>query len=147
MWLLLNWRIWLLVGLLSLGPIGYLKGRHDGKRVVTLEWQASIANANTEARHLEQARQSAADAAYRLAATREAGIRVDADRARVAASGLRGDLQSTQRRSEESASAAAQRAIAYGELLVQSTEALRDVSERCDRHVSDLRKLLEAWPK
>lgn len=125
----------------------HLTAYRKGAANVRLEWSASIAAANAEARRLENARQSAADTAARLAAERARRIASDNARTRAAVRGLRDALDHANREREESASAAAKRAAALGELLAQGAEAYRELAERCDRHVSDLRQLLEAWPE
>jgi hypothetical protein len=139
-------RIFLIVSLLALGPIGYMKGRMDGKRIVKMEWQAAVSQANVEARRFEQLRQSRVDEAARMASGRDRDIRADAARARLLLVGLRESLIFANRAREESAAAAAKRASALGELLAASAEAHRELAQRCDRHVNDLRMLLEAWP-
>src|SRR4051812_26458312 len=99
---LLNWRLWLLVGLLALGPIGYLKGRGDGKELVRAEWLSAKAQADAEARSLEQRRQRRADEAANLTA---AARRDDRDRAASAdrrIAGMRGTLDATERNAAQS---------------------------------------------
>lgn len=147
MWLLLNWRLWVLVGLLALGPIGYMKGRHDGKRSVQADWQSSVAAANAEARHLEQERQRRSDEAGRLAATREAGIRADADRARGSADGLRDDLDATKRFSQESRAASDATVSALADVFGQCSRAYSELAQEADRATSEALTLRQAWPK
>lgn len=139
-------RITLIACLLALGPIGYVKGRMDGKRLVQAEWNSAKNQANIEARRLEQRRQDRANEAAKLAVGRSASIRVDD--ARVADSVIRlRDTIAAQRVAEESAATATERANRLGELLVQSAEAHRELALRCDRHVNDIRTLLDSWPR
>jgi prepilin signal peptidase PulO-like enzyme (type II secretory pathway) len=119
----------------------YRKGKHDEK----LDHVAAVAAANEDSRRLERARQSRADQAASIAAGREAGIRAAADRAGDAVRKLR-DAITARNLAEESGAAAAKRAATYGELLGQSATAYRELAATCDRHVNDVRLLLEAWP-
>jgi hypothetical protein len=122
------------------------KAYTEGGKDVRSEWTAAIAQANAEARSLEQARQRRADEAGRLAAAREAGLRADAARSANAVRGLRDELAALKSRSQ-SDSPETQRTSAIGELLAECSEAYRSLAERADRHVNDLRLLQEAWPK
>lgn len=143
---LLNWRLWVVLGFLALLPILYMKGRIDGTRLADAKHAANQVAANIELRAIEKRRQDRADEAGRMARTREAGIR-------SAAAGNRGELDglldafAARNLAEESRDAAAQRADAAEKLLVTSGRLLTDIAERCDRHVSDLQTLTEAWPK
>lgn len=144
---LLNWRLWAGVAVLCLMPILYGKGRTDGRKIERAEHQQAVAEANAEARRMEQLRQSRADDAAAVARAREAGIRADADRARGAVGSLRDALAAAELRASESIAAADQRAAALGRLLAEGAEAHRELAERCDRHVNDVRMLLESWPR
>jgi hypothetical protein len=142
---LLDPRIWLVTAAVAAG--GYLKGCSDGKNLIRAEVEAQRVEANAEARRLEQKRQSVADEAVGEAKRREAGIRSESALARRESASLRDAINAANRAREESASAAAKRASALGELLAESAEAHRELAEKCDRHVSDLRMLLDAWPR
>lgn len=144
---LLNPRVIACLALAAFLAFTHLSAYRKGAKNVRLEWEASVSVANQEARRLERARQDAADTAARMAAEREAGIRADAARARASVSSLRDAINHANRQREESAAAAAERAAALGELLAGSAEAHRELAERCDRHVKDIRQLLEAWPQ
>jgi hypothetical protein len=139
-------KIILIACLLALGPIGYVKGRMDGKRIVKAEWQTAQAQANLESRRLEQRRQDRANEAAKLAVGRTTVVRVDDSRVGDSVIRLRNAI-SAQRMAEESAAAATERANRLGELLVQSAEAHRELAGRCDRHVNDIKHLLDAWPR
>lgn len=144
--LLLNLRVIACLALAGILAFTHFAAYRKGKNDVRTEWNASVATANEEARRLERARQSAADAAGRAAASREAGIRADAARARSAVSGLRDELAALRGRSQ-SCPSEAERTAAVGELLQQCAQAHGELAERADRHVNDLKLLLEAWPK
>jgi hypothetical protein len=144
---LLNWRLWAGAIFLALLPILYMKGRADGRKIERADYLAATRQADHEARKTEELRRSRVVEAQRTAAVREAAIRADAASAARAVGGLRDALRAAERRGAESAAAANQRAAALGELLVQGAEAHRELAERCDRHVNDVRTLLDAWPK
>lgn len=145
--LLLSWRLWAAVALAGILAFSHFTAYRKGKHVVEVEWQASVAASNAESRRLEQRRQDRANEAAQIAASRDAAIRAESLRARNAAGELRDALNFANRAREESQAAAAKRASALGELLAASAEAHRELAQRCDRHVNDLRMLLEAWPK
>jgi hypothetical protein len=110
-------------------------------------WQASVASANEEERRLERARQSRVDEAVRNSVDRQSRVLADTAGVDGELGRLRNALRTANQQREESASAAAQRASALGELLAASAQAHRELAQRCDRHVNDLRLLLDAWPK
>jgi len=144
---LLNWRVWALIALLALGPISYLKGRLDGKKIVRMEWQVSVAQANEDARRLEQRRQDRANEAAKLAADRDARIRADAASARRESDGLRDDLDATRKWAAQSRAAADQAVSLTSELLEKCSRLFVGVAEEADRADSEARELRQAWPK
>ncbi len=132
-----------IVGLLSFSHFFVYRA---GKNYVRLEWKASVAQANVEARKMEQRRQAGVDEAVRSARSREAGIRVDA----AGNAGLLGrvrDAYAARDLAQESRDAAVKRADTAEKLLLDGGRLLAEIGERCDRHVSDLKTLTEAWPK
>lgn len=144
---LLNWRLWALIFVLALFPAGYLKGRHDGKQIVLAEVAAAKAQANDDARALEQRRQDRADEAAKLAAVREAGIRAAAAVARRESDGLRDDLNAAKQYAKESRAAAERVADTATELLGSCTREYLSVAEQADRSDNEARELRQAWPK
>jgi hypothetical protein len=147
MFALLDPRVWLAAVLaitLAFGA-GYFKGNTNGRKASELAHAAAVAVAEADSRRLERARQSRADQAASIAAGREAGIRAAADRAGDAVGKLR-DAITARNLAEESAASATQRAATYGELLGQGATAYRELAATCDRHVNDVRLLLDSWP-
>ena len=143
---LLNWRLWAAVGLLALFPLLYMKGRHDGGKLVRAEWAEAKESAAEAVRLRERGMQASVDAAERNRTTRAVGGTRDAASAAGALDELR-NAYATRDLAEESAAAATQRADTAGKLLVRSGEVLTQLAARCDRHVNDLQTLLEAWPR
>ncbi|MBA3773843.1 MAG: hypothetical protein H0X13_15535 [Ramlibacter sp.] len=143
---LLNWRVWLALALAGALAFSHFTAYRSGKSNVRNEWKAAVAAANTEARSLEQQRQRRADEAGRLAAAREAGLRADAARAGSAVGGLRGAI-AARRLAEESRAAAIERADTAEKLLIESAAAHQELARAADGHASDVRTLIDAWPK
>jgi hypothetical protein len=147
MFALLDPRVWLACVLaitLAFGA-GYFKGNTNGRKASELAHAAAVAVAEADSRRLERARQSRADQAASIAAGREAGNRRAADGARDATERLR-DAIAARDLAEDSIASANQRAAARGKLLIEGAEAYRQLAATCDRHVNDVRLLLESWP-
>lgn len=138
----LTFAIGLVVGLITgwgvqTSRIDALKSQH----AATLA-QSKAAAAQTET-HLLKAVQDAQDQAVFRAKVVRRDARASAD----ALERLRDDLA----RVRAAALAATPPACpeprpAIGELLAECAAELRDVAEKADRHVSDLRTLVDAWP-
>jgi ABC-type multidrug transport system fused ATPase/permease subunit len=146
MLLLLNWRLWLVAGLVALLAFTHIHAYRKGKANVRAEWSLSIAAANEQARETERLRQKAVDAASAAAVLREAGLRADADRARSASRGLRDQLASLPSCGDPG-TAPAVAAVATRELLGECAEEVGRLARAADGHASDVRLLLDAWPR
>jgi hypothetical protein len=85
--------------------------------------------------------------AQNKAAARLVVLRVDADRARAALVSLSDATASALRGAATSHDACIERATATSELLNSCGAAYQDLGERADRHASDVRTLMEAWPR
>lgn len=85
--------------------------------------------------------------AQNAAAGRVAVLKRDADTVRVAAGGLRDDLDATRRAAASSIDACNYHAATVSELLVEAVGVGRELAQACDGHASDVRTLTEAWPK
>lgn len=144
---LLNWRLWLIAGLIALIPIGYMKGRQDGSKLAEAKHAQAAVLASNEARSLERARQRRADEAGRLAAARSNRLVADNRRARSELDRLRDTISSSHRPVDQSCAAANQRAATAEHLLIQSGELLAEIAGAADKHASDVKLLLDAWPK
>lgn len=81
------------------------------------------------------------------AAGRAVVLRRDADAARSAASGLRDEIEVASRAAATSIDACTVTATTYGRLLIASVEEYRGLAAVCSRHVSDIRTLVDAWPR
>ena len=92
-------------------------------------------------------RQDAVIAAQSAAAVRERNLRNDAAGARSAAISLHDAAAAAMRDASVSHAACTERASALRDVLQASAERYRDLGETCDRHVSDIKTLIESWPK
>jgi hypothetical protein len=81
------------------------------------------------------------------AATRGAVLRRELDAVRGTASGLREQIDLTQRTAATSLDACTVAANATSELLVVCAERYTELAGKAEGHVSDIRTLTEAWPK
>lgn len=109
---------------------------------------ASEAAAVREARATESRRYTNVQEAQHAAQKRAQAARADADRARSELDRLRGDLAaSAGRAASESPAACAVRADTTGELLGICAAAYLELAGKADRHASDARTLIDAWPK
>ena len=111
--------------------------------------QAEAVNTATrEARAQESKRFQGVQDAQAAAQTRAQAARRDADAARSELDRLRNDIAATRGGVPgESTAACAQRADAGADLLAQCAAAYSDLAAVADRHASDARTLIEAWPK
>ena len=71
----------------------------------------------------------------------------DADGARDAADGLRNDIERVRTEAAQSHTACIERADAISELLGAVEAAGRSMAQAADLHASDVKTLMDAWPK
>ena len=111
--------------------------------------QAEAVNTATrEARAQESARFKGVQDAQAAAQTRAIAARRDADAARGELDRMRDTLSATRGGVPgESTTACAVRADAAADVLSQCATAYLDLAAIADRHASDARTLIEAWPK
>lgn len=145
--LLLNWRFWVLIGLVAVLSFTHFTAYRKGKNEVRNEWKAAIAQANIDARALEGRRQSAADAAGRVAATAAHRDRVALAGARTELDGMRDTLSAIERASQESSDAARKHVTALSAVLGSCTREYLDMAEAAAGHARDAVMYQQAWPK
>ena len=108
----------------------------------------AVNTAAREARAQESKRFQGVQDAQAAAQTRAQAARRDADAARSELDRLRNDIAATRGGVPgESTAACAQRADAAADVLGQCAAAYSDLAAVADRHASDARTLIEAWPK
>lgn len=81
------------------------------------------------------------------AAGRVAVIKRNADSLRVSVDGLRDDLDVTARAAASTIDACNRHAATVSGLLIASATRYRELAQTCDGHVSDVKTLIQAWPK
>lgn len=143
---LLNPRVLIALAIVAALAFSHLMAYRKGSANVKAEWTLSVANANAEARSLERARQRRAEEAGVLAAAREARLRADAARAADSARGLRAHV-STLPSCGDPGTAPAVAAIAVRDVLGECSEEVGRLAAAADAHASDVKLLLDAWPR
>jgi septal ring factor EnvC (AmiA/AmiB activator) len=120
----------------------------DQAREQVASLREAIAQANTEAAQRTAALQSQVTKAQNEAKKRETELRAAAAGAAAESDGLRGDI-ARYRDTLASATDAArtERVAAVATVLGHCADRYQVLSERADRHVNDLRTMIDAWPK
>ena len=146
---LLNPTLWLVAIAILAGSSGltYLKGRTDGTKICEAVHAKAAIAANEESRRLEQARQRRADESAKLAAARTNRLAADNRRAHSELDRLRDTIRAPKPTGDESCTAANQRADTAERLLLESGELLTEIAGAADRHASDVKLLLDSWPR
>lgn len=107
-----------------------------------------VAEANTRAANQAAELEAAVTKAQNEAKQRERDLRAAAAGARAESDGLRDDLATLRDQLAGATHAAAiDRAAAIGAVLQQCSARHQSLAERCDRHVNDIRTLMDAWPR
>jgi len=96
---------------------------------------------------VESARSTQNIAAQNDRAKRESKLRLDADANRAAADSLRSALSTVVQASRDDPTTCPDRTATTAELFVQCGSALGELAAKADQHVSDLKTLIQAWPK
>ena len=152
---LLNWRVWAAIALAAGLAFTHFTAYRSGKAVVRAEWTAEklkqteqLAAFNAESRRIEQRRQSLVTEALNAAKKREITAALDADRLRVERWSLRDDLAAARAQlSIASVTSLRQRITALDSVFEQCTAELEGVAGNAQGLASDLRLMLDAWPK
>jgi hypothetical protein len=143
---LLNWRLWVGLALVAALAFSHLTAYRKGKHEIRLQWDASVAAADQEARRLENARQSRVDDVVRLASAR---ANDDLHRARSvddADSRMRDTLDAVERAAKASGDAAAKAAAALGADLRSCVARYQQLGKDAAGFASDSLMYQQAWP-
>lgn len=128
--------------------LGSVKLELEKSKVAVAQMETAIAMANTEAANKAASLQSTVVKAINESKTRETILRAAAAAAATESDGLRGDLDAMRLQLDSaSRDAAVERANAVGAVLLQCSRAHQSLAEKADRHVNDLRTLIDAWPR
>ena len=104
--------------------------------------------AQHRAAHLVKERQTdAVIQAQNAAAGRVAVMRRESAAVGTELDGLRDDLDVTRRPAGTALAACNYHAATVSQLLVESATVNRELAQACDGHASDVRTLMDAWPK
>lgn len=152
---LLNWRLWAAIALAAGLAFTHFIAHRSGKAVVRADWTAEklkqteqLAAFNAESRRIEQRRQSLVTEALNAAKKREITASLDADRLRVERWILRDDLAAARAQlSSASIGSLRQRITALDTVFERCTAELEGVAGNAQGLASDLRLMLDAWPK
>ena len=147
MFALLNPRLLIALAIVAALAFSHFQAYRKGKHAVRQEWLAATAAANSEARTLERARQSRADDAARLAASRQGRILVDSAGARDAVGGVRDDIGAVRLHAEKSIAAANESIRTLGDVLQSCTAEYQRMAEEADRNYNEALTLRQAWPQ
>lgn len=110
--------------------------------------KVAIAESNTKAAEQKADIANQVLKAQNEAKLREATLRAYAAAARTESDGMRGDLADLRQQYDKlSRDAVIERAAAVGVVLAQCTERYQGVAEKAERHASDVKTLIDAWPK
>lgn len=133
------------MSLLGAGLYAVYHAGWNAREVIALQEKAS---AEAQLKALESNWRNKYDASLRAAAGREFQIRSDAHDAHAAADELRAQLTTTARQFANYTPAALfDAATALQDVLGQCTGTYTELAEAADRHVNDLQKMIDGWPK
>ena len=108
----------------------------------------AIADANLKAANESDNLKAKVIEAQNESNKREIELRANADSARSESDGLRNDLAAIRGKlATASRDAAVERATTIAVILQQCSERYEGLAEKADRHVNDIRTLIDAWPK
>jgi methyl-accepting chemotaxis protein len=131
--------------------------REQGRAEVQADWDAdkliraqALQNLTNQLRQTEQGFTDQLAKAHNDFTEKSKQITADADRARLAASGLRNDLNTARSRlsaaAKDSDGTITEYASTVSDLFERCTERYRDVADKADRHAADAEMMREAWP-
>jgi len=139
----------LIAAVLSAGSAWQIQSwRYDAKEKHRVEEESAQAlAAQRDLRALENRRHTVAAAAQDAAVGRAVDLRRAADGSRAALISLHDAAATALREADASHTACTVRAAALSGLLIDSATKYRDLGEKASRHVSDIKTLIDAWPK
>jgi len=152
---LLNWRLWAAIALAAGLALTHFVAYRGGKAVVRAAWTAEkleqteqLAAFNAENRRIEQRRQSLIAEALDAAKKRETANAADVERLRAINDGLRDDIAASRAQlSSASIGSLRGRVTALETVFEQCSRANEAVARDAAGLASDLRLMLDSWPK
>jgi hypothetical protein len=151
----MNTRLIAIVGAAMFALGLFLLGWHLGTKNIQADWSAAKvaqaaadAEANRANRVIESKRNATIIEAQNAATFRNKSLQVAAADSRAVADGLRDDIATIRRSLPGLADdAVRERADAVAAVLSDCSREYADMAAAADRHASDVRTLMEAWPK
>jgi RNA polymerase-binding transcription factor DksA len=151
----LNWRLWVGIALAAGLAFTHYQVYKAGQNDVNVKFEAyKLAQETASKQAVEKARAKEQEWNDKLnqerdnAAKREIQLRADADSAHAANDGLRDQLSATAHRiAQGSFASCVESSSAIGNLLEVCSERYRGLAESCDGHVSDIKTLINSWPR
>lgn len=147
MFALLSPRLWILAAIVAALAFSHFTVYRKGRADVQAQWTLATAQANIEARQMEQRRQRNVDDAAKVAVASQARIVADARHARSERDGLRGDLIAIRAHASQSLAAATFTVSALSAVLESCSREYQELAEIADRHAADSLMYQSAWPK
>ena len=147
MFALLSPRLWIAAAIVAALAFSHFTVYRKGRADVQSQWTAATAQANIEARQMEQRRQRGVDEAARVAASSQARIVADARNARAQRDGLRDDLNAVRLHAAQSLAAATITVAALTDVFEQCSRRYIELAEVADRHAADSLMYQQGWPK
>jgi hypothetical protein len=152
---LLNWRIWVAIGIAAVLAYSHIAVYHAGQNNIQVEFDKyKLAVEEASKVSIEAARAKETEWNEKLnqerndAAKRETAIHADVVRATSTVNSLRNELSDTKDRiAKAPVYSCPDAAAAIGELFAVCTERYIGLAEKADRHSSDVKTLIESWPK
>lgn len=121
-----------------------VRGQWDAQKVVDAEAARKALEAN---RAIEEQRQKQAQEAIDASKIRETQLRADAAASRSALERLRNAVRTASGVVPGSTGNAVSEPSAEGRLLAQCAAEYQSLGERADQHASDVKTLMDAWPR
>lgn len=122
--------------------------RIDGDNATIANLKVAIADGNAKAAQQSAELSNQILKAQNDAKTREIDLRNTADSAKSESDGLRNDSAILRKQLDQlSRNAVIERASAIDAVLSDCAADYQRLAASCDRHVSDIETLIEAWPK
>ena len=128
--------------------LGSVKLELEKEKVAVAQMETAIAVANTEAANKAASLQSTVVKAINESKTRETVLRAAAAAAASELDGLRDDLAAMRLQLDgASRDAAIERANSIGAVLAQCGRKYQEMAAIAERHASDVKTLVAAWPR
>lgn len=128
--------------------LGSVKLELEKSKVAVAQMETAIAMANTEAANKAASLQSTVVKAINESKTRETILRAAAAAAATESDGLRGDLDAMRLQLDgASRDAAVERANAVAAVLADCSRKYQEMASVAERHASDVKTLIDAWPR